>query len=284
VIAWLYAPADPRRLAAIRIGLCAVLAARLTRTVYVRLADTPDALFRPQSFMRVLSSQPPRGLVIALQIIGVIAALLAMAGVRTRVSLPTAWTIGVVLGGMTTAIGKVVHNDVLLLLAIVPLLFAPCADAWAIDAPSSPPPDHSAYGFAVRASMIVVAFAYFFAGFWKLVSSGIAWVTSSNMRWVLYASSDGQVTPNAYALAIADRPWMAHVLAFVTLVVELGFPVVLFARRAILGFVVATVALHAGIWAAMRLDYWAQAATVVVVLVDLPRLIDRARGARVATI
>ncbi len=280
-MAWLTAPADPRRVAAIRIGLCAVLAARLTRTVYVHLADLPDASFRPLSFMKFFSSQPPRGVVIALQVVGVSAALLAMVGARTRITLPLAWACGVFLGGIATSIGKVVHNDVLLLLAMVPLLVAPSADAWSIDARGrEPPPPAAAYGLAVRAAMVVVAFAYFFAGYWKLVVSGFAWVTSSNMRWVLYASSDAQPVPNGLALFIADRAWLAHWVAALTLLVEIAFPIVLFVRRARVPFALATVALHAGIWATMRLDYWPAAATVVIVLIDWPPLVDRLRRAR----
>jgi len=40
------------------------------------------------------------------------------------------------------------------------------------------------------------------------------------------------------------------------------------------------IAMHAGIWVAMRLDYWPMAATVAVVMVDWPALADRLRGRR----
>src|SRR5262245_7266511 len=51
---WLFAPGDPRRLAAVRIGLCALLAARLASGPYPELATQPPALFRPISFLRLL--------------------------------------------------------------------------------------------------------------------------------------------------------------------------------------------------------------------------------------
>jgi hypothetical protein len=132
--AWLFAPGDPRRLAVLRIGLCGLLAVRLATGPYAELASQPAALFRPISFLRVLDRMPPRGLVVALQALAVAAALLAAAGLWTRVALPLAWAAALPLVAMTSSFGKVVHNDVLLLLCLVPLLPAPAAAAWSLDA------------------------------------------------------------------------------------------------------------------------------------------------------
>jgi hypothetical protein len=127
--------------------------------------------------------------------------------------------------------------------------------------------------------MVVVAGAYFFTGLAKLLHAGPAWVTSGNLRWVLYASSDQQPAPNPYALFVADRPVLAHLLAAATLVVELGFPLVLWRPRLAWLFLPAVLALHAGIGLAMHLDYSAMAATAVIVLVDWPALTARRRPA-----
>lgn len=279
---WLFAPGSARRLAALRIGLCSVLALRLTRGIYLQLAEQPRALYRPISFMQLLDSMPPRWPVLALQILGVVAAVLAAAGLRARATLPVAWACGVLLGGMTTSIGKVVHNDVLLLLAMVPLLAAPTSDAWAIDARGRGEAISSRYGWPVRTAMLVVAGAYFFSGVHKLINGGPGWVTGGNMRWVMYISSDSQAAPNPWALVIADRAWLAHVVAGAVLALEIFFPVVLYRPRAIALFVPATVAMHGGIWLAMRLDYSAQIATVLVVLIDWPAAVRRLSPRRAA--
>jgi hypothetical protein len=222
---------------------------------------------------------PPRGVVLALQVAGVAAALLATVGLRTRVALPMAWGCGLILGGMVGSMGKLVHNDALLLLAMVPLLAAPSADAWSVDAalsrsPRVPVPS-ARHGWPVRVAMVVTAGAYFFSGLAKMMFSGPAWVLSDNLRFVLYASSDVRAAPNALALFIADRPWLAHAIAAATVLVELGFPIVLWRPRAAWLFVPGAMALHAGIWMAMRLDYWAWVATLVIVFVDWPALADR---------
>jgi hypothetical protein len=281
---WLFAPGDARRLAALRVGLSGTLAIRLSRGVFAGLAGQPRELYRPVSFMHAFGSMPGRRVVIVLQVVGVGAAVIAAAGLRPRFSLPVAWVAGAVLAGMTSSTGKITHNDVLLLLALVPLLPAPTSDAWSVDSVlrrrSRPDGVSARYGWPVRTAMVVVAGAYFFIGLWKLVISGPAWFASGNLRWILYTSSDGQAVPNHLGLFIADRPWLAHVLAGLTMAIELGFPLVLWRPRAAWIFVPGVMGLHVGIWATMHLDYWAWVATVLVVFVNWPAVADRMRRGR----
>jgi hypothetical protein len=277
--AWLLAPGDPRRLAAVRIGLCGLLAARLASGPYPELATQPPALFRPISFLRLLERMPSPEVVAVLQAFALGAAVLATVGLLTRVTLPLAWVAALPLVAMTSSLGKVVHNDVLLLLCLVPLLPSRAGAVWSLDARQRPPAGPGpAYGWPVRTAMVVVAGAYFFSGLAKLLHAGPAWVLSGNLRWVLYASSDTQPEPNPFALFVADRPLLAHLLAAATLAVELGFPLVLWRPRLAWVFVPAAVAMHAGIGLAMHLDYSAMAATVLVVMVDWAALADRLRG------
>jgi hypothetical protein len=278
---WLFAPGTARRLAALRIGLCSVLAVRLLLTRAVSLAGQPEALFRPRSFMHLFPTMPSRPVAIAVQLIGIVSAVLAAVGWRARLTLPAAWGAGVLLGGMATSLGKVVHNDVLLLLCLVPLLVAPTSDVWSIDARrrSVPAPDEPSvrYGWPVRTAMVVVAGSYLFVGLAKLLHSGLAWVLSDNLRWVLYAASDSRATPNSIALFIADRPVLAQLMAAATILFELTFPLVLWRPRAAWFYVPGALFFHLGIYLAMGLDYSAQAATVMVVLVDWPRLVHHVR-------
>ena len=273
---WLFAPGDPRRLAAVRIGLGALLAARLASGPYPELATQPEALYRPVSFLRLLERMPSPEAVALLQAFALAAAVLATVGLLTRVTLPLAWLAALPLVAMTSSLGKVVHNDVLLLLCLVPLLPSPAGAAWSLDARLRPVARRgAAFGWPVRTAMVVVAGSYFFSGLAKLLHAGPAWVASGNIRWVLYASSDSQPEPNPFALFVADRPVLAHLVAAATLAVELGFPLVLWRPRLAWLFVPAVVAVHAGIGLAMHLDYSAMAATVVVVMVDWPPLADR---------
>ena len=142
-----------------------------------------------------------------LQALALGAAVLATVGLLTRFTLPLAWLAALPLVAMTSSLGKVVHNDVLLLLCLVPLLPSRAGAAWSLDARLRPVAGRGpAFGWPVRTAMVVVAGAYFFSGLAKLLHAGPAWVASGNLRWVLYASSDAQPEPNPFALFVADRP------------------------------------------------------------------------------
>jgi len=274
---WLESPEPPTRLAAVRIGLAALLLIRLCRSTFIGVASQPKPLYEPISFMRAFDSMPGRTVVLAVQLVAIAGAALALAGIFVKVTLPAAWLGSVFLNGMLASMGKVVHNDVLLLLAVVPLLFAPSADVWAMRRPraAASPKASGIYGFPVHAAMLVVAGAYFFAGLAKIALSGPSWVLSGNIRWALYASSDAQSQPNPFALFVADRPWLSVCVAAATLLLELSFPVVLFKPRLVPLFLAGALTLHTMIYMTMHLNYWPQAATVVVVLVNWPRVADR---------
>ena len=119
----------------------------------------------------------------------------------------------------------------------------------------------------------LLTLAYFFAGVQKWRYSGLAWVTSDNLRWILYA----QPHPSEVALFIADRPWLAHMFAAGSLLLETCFPLVLFVRRLRWLLIPSVIAMHVGIQLAMGLDYSAQWLTLLIVFVDWPSLVDRLR-------
>lgn len=278
---WLFAPGAPQRLAALRIGLCTLLALRLglRPSLYLDLADQPAALFRPLSFAKLLPHMPPRGVLLALLVIGTIAAAIAAVGLRARIVLPVAWLCGVLLNGMLTSQGKVIHNDVLLLLCLLCLIPARHADTWSLDAwrrrrrdpTTADPPPSPRYGWPVRTAMVLVALGYCIIGLHKLQYSGLAWA-GDNLRWVLYTASDSQ-NGNSLSLFVADHPLLAHAFAWATLVLEVAFPLVLIWPITRWLFVPGIVGLHAGIFATMKLNYVAMAGTVVIVYTNWPWLV-----------
>jgi len=275
---WIFRPGDPRRLAAARIGLCLLLAARLSRPMYLQLAGQPRALFRPISFMHLLPAMPVQGVALAVQIIAVAACVLGAAGAFTRLSVPVAWLGALFLNGMWTSVGQPMHNDTLPLLAMVPVLFAPTADAWSVDAMRRPRPSSAPscrYGWPLRTAMLMVAGAYFFSGFNKLLLSGPAWFLSGNLRWILFASSDTSPHPVKLALFLAGHPLAAQGVAAMTLLIELGFPLTLWKPMTAWFFVPAVGLLHLGIWFTMHLDYSAWILTVIVLFVPWDAVADR---------
>ncbi len=273
VDAWFLAPADPRRLAALRIGLCAVVALRLAIVDYGVAARNP-ALYQPRLYMHVFTGPPSPGVVTLLQAIGVIAAVTAAAGLAIRGSLPVALVCALFLEGLRNSAGRIVVGDALLLLCLIALMAAGSASAaaWSLQRHRAPPAG-ARFGWPVRTMMAATALTYFLAGVQKWRFSGIAWVTSDNLRWILFASSDVQVHANRLALFLADRPLLAHILAGGALLLETCFPLVLVVPRLRWVFVPGAVAMHLSILLAMHLDYSAQLLTVVIVFVNWPSLV-----------
>jgi hypothetical protein len=280
---WIFAPGDARRLAAVRIGLFSLLAWRLATNDYAAVAGQPAALFDPVSLLKLLSAMPSHDVAVTVQAVGVLAALCAAAGLLPRASFPLALGCSIFLNLMLNATGKIVHNDVVLTLCLIPLVASPrtASSAYRLSPPwrpagrrgDEPPPRGEAYGWPLRTAMIVVALAYFFVGVQKLRFSGVEWFTSDNLRWVLYASSDAHASPNQVALFVAGHAWLAHLLAAGTIALEVGFPLCLVFPRLRWIFVPGVVLLHLGIFLAMGLDYSAQALAAIVVFVDWPFLL-----------
>jgi len=284
---WVFAPEDARRLAAERIGLCGLLGVRLATTHYRLVAGHRAVLFHPVSYMKLFEHVPSREVVTTLQIGGIVAALVAAAGVALGVSLPLAFLCSLVLNGIRNSAGRVIVGDAALMLCLLVLLAGASAagEAWSIREPllrarrrfrrapravpsiaGNPSSSGTRYGWPINTAMIAVALVYFFAGFQKWRYSGLAWVTSDNLRWILY----GQAHPDGLALWVADRPFLSHLLAAGSLLLETCFPLVLFVPRLRWLFIPAVVAMHVGVRLTLGLDYSAQWLTVVIVFVNWP--------------
>jgi hypothetical protein len=290
-----FAPEDARRLAAVRIGLCLLLSLRLAIADY-GLAARQRELFRPHFYMDVFQRMPSQEVATTLQICGIVAALVAAAGLAIQASLPLAFGCSLVLHGMLNSVGRIIVGDALLMLCVLLLLAcgAAAGEAWSVREPlrralgrsrrglaarPSNSGDHDSsgarYGWPIRAAMIAIALAYFFAGFQKWRDSGLPWVTSDNLRWILY----GRAHPDGLALFIADRPWLAHLFAAGALLLETCFPLVLFAPRLRWLFIPGAIAMHIGIRLAMGLDYSAQWLTLLIVFVNWPVVVAWLRHA-----
>jgi hypothetical protein len=272
---WLFAPGDPRRLAALRIGLCLVVAARVARPLFADLAGQPEPLFRPRSFMHLLDAMPGSGTVRTVQVATIVFLLVAATGLVSRVTLPLGWAGAVFLFGMETSLGKVVHHDVLPLLAMIPLLPAPTGEAWALGAPRLPRAPSARMGWPVRTAGVVVAGVYLIAGLSKLTFTGPEWVLGDNLRNILYAASDAHGGIQM-AIFVADRPWLASTIAGSALAFELTLWVALVRPRLGPFFALWAAALHTGIWLTIGINYVSWALTVVVVFIDWPAVLERA--------
>jgi hypothetical protein len=265
---WLFAPGPASRLWGVRFGLTALMAYRFLVGQWEDLAGQPAALFRPPLFLRWLDQMPSERVILTLHLVGLVAAVLALIGRKVRVTFAVAWLCFVVLEGLIDSRVKISHNQVLLILACVPVLLAPAVSSWKDRRRSV------AFGWPVQAALVVLASAYFFTGLGKVLKSGWSWVASDNLRWVLAAGVRSDKPPtDGIAQFVVDHPGLAHLVAFGAIAIELGFVLVVFVRRSRPWFALGSVAIHVGTYLCLGLEYGSWMGTALIVLLPWERLL-----------
>jgi len=269
----LWGPETGRRLVFVHTALALLIGMRVALGSYRQLADTPGPLFDPVPILAWAPSMPPAWGFVALQVVGTLAALAAVARRRPRVAFALAWLCYLVLAGLRGSRGKVLHNDLLLLWTAVPFLLAPVAARWQDRTP------RRAHGWPIRSAMVIAALVYFLAGYHKLRRSGLDWAIGDNVRYVmLWGPSVGAAKWDAMATWIGEHLWASKATGAFILAFELTFPVVLLRRWLQPAYALVAVALHVTTFLFLGLDYWAWALTVLVLLIDWPAVADRMRG------
>jgi hypothetical protein len=74
---------------------------------------------------------------------------------------------------------------------------------------------------------------------------------------------------------VGEHLWAARLTGAYILSVELLFPLAVVWPKVRWCFVASAVALHVATWLLLGLDYWTWAATVLIVFVDWPAVLDR---------
>jgi hypothetical protein len=272
----LWGPETPARLVTAHIGLSILIGLRIVLGPYSRLSELPDALFDPVPFLFWLDGMPAMGVIIAIQVVGGLAALAAALRRRTRLAYAVAWVCYLVLAGLFGSRGKVMHNDLLLLWCSAVFLLAPTDGVRYDD--RVPRRDT---GWPIRVGMVVAALIYFLAGYHKLRRSGIDWAIGDNFRYImLWGPSYGRAQWEAAADWIGEHLWAARLSSTSLFLFELTFPLAVVFRRLRPFYVAGAVVLHVLTWLLLGLDCWAWAGTVLILFVDWPAVYDRLRPAR----
>ncbi|HEX6272720.1 MAG TPA: hypothetical protein VFZ53_06770 [Polyangiaceae bacterium] len=261
-------PAAPTSLAGIRIAVVgvalviALLEDPSSTALLPRWSEAPYGLGLVKIVRRVpgiealLSSA---GALMALKLFTVGALVLALVGLFTRFALVAAVAGGLVLGAVLRMYTHFFHTGLLPLYLLVVLCFCRCADAWSIDAvlrrragKPVPPPERPSmeYGWGRFVCWSVVALTYFAAGTSKLRHGGFLWWDGVNLKSKLLAdvlqvnSIELPWTPLIGELPVA----VFSILGLGTLIIEAGFPAVLFSRTARFLFPLGAAGLHLGVF------------------------------------
>ena len=259
----LFGPETGGRLALVRTGLLLLVGVRIALGPYRDLAGTPDALFEPAGVLWWLDHMPSTTTIAAIQVVGACAVAAALVWPRrSRLPAIVGWVCLLVLAGLRSSRGKVLHNDLLLLWVVVPFLVAPLEARWGDRTPSR------AWGWPVRSGMAIAAVVYALSGFHKLVTTGIDWALGDNIRNVLLWGSPASPRWDSLSTWLADHALAYRSLGLAMLLVELTFPLVLVWRRLQPWYALAAVALHVATYVLLGLDYWAWAAVAGLLFVD----------------
>lgn len=240
-------PGPSQRLLLAHRLLAAALTVRLLKHRWWQAGARPDALFEPVWIISWLGRPPSTAILVIAQVIGVVAGIGTVIRRAPRIGFVLVWSSLVFLAAVWGSSGKVMHNDLLLITVATPMLFTALPSR---DATSS---TRTEWGWAPRAALILCGLVYLATGVQKLRHSGLAWVTSDNMAWVVRQGSS-IVGPDLNA-SVGRHVALLSVVAGTALAVELAVPVLLAFRRTRILVPMLSFTMHASIWALLGLDY-----------------------------
>jgi hypothetical protein len=283
--AWLRRlPADDAlNLAVFRVAVAALFLVTAEVHRAAAWATLPEALaVAPRGWGWALALWPPslRAAQVAYVVV-VAAALFGLVGRWTRAAFATLTLASLFLLALPLRAGLPFHYHHLVWFAAL-CAASPCADALSWDAwrrarSGAPPPERSpGYGVPLRVAWLLVGAIFFFPGTWKLRASGLAWITSDNLRNQLYwkwATVPALVPP----FRVDHAPWLLHAGAAAVVALELSFAFAVWSRRLRLAAVAAALAFHLVARLFMGIDFSGLWLTYVV-FVDWAALWRRWRG------
>jgi hypothetical protein len=163
-------------------------------------------------------------------------------GLWTRASTAVAFVAGIYLLGLLQCFGKMHHFDFPALILLGILALSRCGDALSLDrvlrargalargvAPGEVPPSGE-YTWPIRLVWVLTVLVFFAAGVSKLRRSGLAWVFSDNMRYVLLSHHYSHQPPTTWGLHVAQIGWAPRLMGLSTVLFEVGAPLALLGR------------------------------------------------------
>lgn len=205
--------------------------------------DVSPVFWEPVFLFRFLHlPQLPAGVVEVLQVFWKLSLLCCCLGFLTRPSAATAFVLGAYLLGLQQNFGKVRHHDAIIVFTLGLMALARIGDAFSLDRrlrrgggpPGAPPAAGGEYTWPIRGVQVLMALVFLGAGVSKLRDGGLDWIFSDSMAITLiqanYEITNGPLVP--WGLHIAQSGWLTRLMALAAVVVEAGYPLALFSRRA----------------------------------------------------
>jgi hypothetical protein len=249
-----FAPVPARRLELVR--RCTfgyALAWLVVRFAYVAdVASLPARRFEPVGVLNWMDEPPSRPLVIVVWLVTLVACGSTTLDQAARFAAPVGAVGMLFLATLTSSYGQVFHTEHLLVLHLAVL---------AVGALVEPPAqsDGETSGWPLNLMMAIVVVTYVLAGVAKLRWSGAEWVTGDVLQnWIAIDNLRKLLFEDLYSPIggwLSTIGWFWFPVAVLTLVVELGAPLVLVPGRARTGWLIAAWGFHLGVFALMAISF-----------------------------
>jgi hypothetical protein len=266
---WLQ-PAPAERLAAVRIviGLFS-LGYLLPRVeMYREMARQASDLFEPIGVVAWMPAPLWPGVFDTLLVLTLLANVAFLLGWRFKQTGPAFGLLLLVLMCYRNSWSMIFHNDNVLVFHALLLGFAPAAAAYSIDARYKIPTTSWLWGqgaewqngWTIKMMMAVALTPYFLSGIAKIAGpAGLDWMTGEIMREQVATDTLRKIllgTSSSDAIfTLYDLPLLFAAFGILTMVVELGAPLMMASRKAIMIWAVLAYLMHWGILAIMDITF-----------------------------
>jgi len=254
-----FTPESAENLGICRILFCGGMFLFYFSRQYEAWVELPEFTYDPQSLWASLHlTFASSSTVDILELLWKGSLLLTCIGLATRPASIVMAVTGFYLLALPNDFGKVNHNDQPLVFVMFILALSQCGKAYSIDnwlsrrknRTSTVQQESGEFRWPVRAVWLVMSIVFFSAGFAKLRFGRLAWFESSSMQHYLISHNYPFLSfpPwTDWGLHLAKYPAVCTVFAIGTVILEFGFPLVMFHRVARLVFVPAALLMQVGI-------------------------------------
>lgn len=234
--------ADAFTLGVVRAFVHAAFLAPALAADFSALGRLPVTLLRPVGVMQLLpwplydALLTPRGM-LAFKVLLAASLALGALGLWTRVTAKTSLLLVLFYQGLLRSLGHFNHDEMIAVYFLAVLAFAPCGDAFSLDArrrQPDAPRSAWAYGYPVLLMQILLAWAYFSSGLLKLRTAGLAYFSPDNLPTlaILHSLDNLHETQHRYAFLLPEYRAYTTAAVAVVLAWELLFPLAVFSKRA----------------------------------------------------
>lgn len=258
-----YTPAPAARLALLRVlvGTYGLVYLLIRAPSLLSVTRFDAATFEPVGPVRLLSHATSAAVVYASMLVALLAGAAFVLGAAYRLSGPLFAISFLWLTSYRSSWGMVFHTENLPALHLLVLAAAPAAATLSFDARESAeePPDSGRFGWAIRAVSAITVVTYVLAGVAKLKLAGGAWLHGDLLRAQVAYDNLRKIELGSFYSPLGA--WLVRyegpfaLLAWLSLLLELGAPIALCGGRIARLWVVGVFAFHVGVVLLMAIGF-----------------------------